>query len=377
MSDRLVLSTDIPAPTLDFLRDRLYVARTLVPNGYEAYFRKRAQYRSVTTSTAIEGNKLGEERALRVLVEDTQASSVDEIEVKNLDEAYDLIQQIASDKTVRIDEGLVRTMNSVMLRDVPTPGARARGKYRVGPSLVVSSQTKAVRYRPPRPELVPDLMANLVKDIQEWIRDKTYPGPVIAALAHFGLISIHPFEDGNGRTARLLADMILYQTGWSNEGMVAVSEAILRRQQDYYDSLYETQGENYRPEVDATRFVQFHTESLSLAATSLEDAVVSFNRRRQALVDDFTGVFNPRQALAFMFMLDVAPLSTSIYADLTGSSQATALSDLNEMLERRAVERFGQGRKTRYRVSDALRREADRLAAEADESATKEGGHTV
>ncbi len=372
MTQELILRCDIAARSLDFLRDRLYVVRTLVPPGYEAYFRKRAQYRSVQTSTAIEGNKLGEAQAMLVLVEDTQAASPDEIEVKNLDEAYDLIQQIATDPSVRIDEGLVRTMNSIMLRGLPTAEARSRGKYRVGPSLIINSQTRAVRYRPPQPEWVPALMENFVKDVQTWMREQTYPGPVIAALAHFGLISIHPFEDGNGRTARLLADMILQKTGWSNEGMLSVSEAILRRQQDYYDTLYATQGENFRPEVDATQFVNFHTEVLSWAAANLESTVISFNRRRQQFVEIAKGLLNARQALALMFMMDVAPLSTSAYADLTGASQATALSDLTQMVRRGIVQRVGQGRTTRYRIADKLRQQAEQLAAATETSAREE-----
>ena len=375
MEDRLDLRCDAPVSSIEFLRDRLYVARTLVPNGYEAYFRKRAQYRSVQTSTAIEGNELGEARAMLVLVEDMQAASPDELEVKNLDEAYDLIRQIASDPSVRIDEGLVRTMNSVMLKDLPTAEARSRGRYRMGPSLIVNTQTRAVRYRPPAPELVPNLMENFVEDIQKWMREKTYPGPAIAALAHFGLISIHPFEDGNGRTARLLADMILHQTGWSNEGMVSVSEAILRRQQDYYDALRTTQGENFRSEVDATPFVEFHTDILNMAAASLEDAVISFNRRREAFVESAAGLLNARQALALMFMLDVAPLSTTAYADLAGSSQSSALSDLTQMVQRGLVERGGQGRNTRYRVSDSFKRDTAARAAEMEASSVETSDH--
>lgn len=370
MTDRLNLYCDDSASTLDFLGHRLYVVRTLVPTGYEAYFRKRAQYRSVQTSTAIEGNTLDEAQAVLVLVDDARAANPAELEVKNLDEAYDLIQQIASDPSVRIDEGLVRTMNSIMLKGMPTAGARARGKYRVGPSLVVNSQTRAIRYRPPRPELVPDLMANFVKDIQTWMHDKTYPGPVIAALAHFGLISIHPFEDGNGRTARLLADMILHQTAWSNEGMLSVSEAILRRQQDYYDALYNTQGEDYRPDVDVTPFVEFHTEILNMAAATLEDTVVRFNQQRERFAEAATGFLNPRQALAFMFMLDVAPLSTSAYADLTSSSQSSALADLNQMVGRGVAERVGKGRTTRYRASDRFRRAFDPDTEGIEESET-------
>jgi Fic family protein len=373
MDQALTLHCSVDSGALNFLRDRLYVVRTLVPPGYEAYFRKRAQYRSVQTSTAIEGNQLGEEQAMLVLVEDAPAATPEELEVKNLDEAYDLIQQIATDPSVRIDEGLVRTMNSIMLRGLPDASARARGKYRVGPSLIVNSQTRAIRYRPPPPEWVPNLMENFVKEVQGWMDEKEYAGPVVAALAHFGLISIHPFEDGNGRTARLLADMILQKTGWSNEGTLSVSEAILSQQQEYYDVLYSTQGENFRLDVDATQFVQFHNRALSTAAANLESTVINFDRRRQAFVEHAKELLNPRQVLAFMFMMDVAPLSSSAYAELTGSSQSAALSDLTDLLRDDIVQRIGQGRNTRYRVNPDLRQRLDEkdaasVAASAEEA---------
>lgn len=363
MVDRLELHSHASG-SFSFLRDRLYVARTLVPPGYEAYFRRRAKYRSVQTSTAIEGNELGEEQAMLVLVEDAQPESPDEIEVKNLDEAYDLIQQIASDRSVRIDEGLIRTMNSVMLKGLPDAQARSRGRYRAGTSLIINSHTREIRYRPPQAERVAGLMAGFVEDIQGWMAERTYEGPEIAALAHFGLISIHPFDDGNGRTARLLADMILYQTGWSNEGMISVSEAILQRQADYYDVLRETQGDGFINDVDVTPFVEFHTQALELSAIDLEKAVVNFNRRRDAFVEYTKGWLNQRQALGLMFMLDVAPLSTSSFAELVGASQSSAWSDLKEMIDRGLVKRVGQGRSTRYRAADTIVAFGDELAPE-------------
>ena len=175
MAPALTLRCTVAGTSTDFLRDRLYVVRTLIPPGYEPYFRRRAQYRSVQTSTAIEGNTLGDAQAMLVLVEGAPATSPEEIEVKNLDEAYELIQQIGGDPSVRIDEGLVRTMNSIILRGLPDAKARARGKYRVGPSLIVNAQTRAVRYRPPPPEWVPELMAGFLADVQAWLREGPIP----------------------------------------------------------------------------------------------------------------------------------------------------------------------------------------------------------
>jgi len=359
-------------PSTQFLLDRLYVGRTLIPNGYEPYFRKRARYRSVQSSTGIEGNAIGTVAGYAVLVDGADETNAEELELKSLDEAYELIQQISVDPSVRIDEGLIRTMNSIMQRGLPSVAAASGGRYRPGGTLIVNQRTGAIRYRPPAPELVPELMANFVVDVQGWIDNKTYEPPVIAALAHFGLISIHPFVDGNGRTARLLADMILQREGWSADGMISVSEAIAIQQQAYYDALYAAQGEDFAFDRDVTRFVDFHTEILNSAAISLEESAIGFRRRLQTFHEFNRGFsFNERQSLALMFMLDIAPLSTTTYAELTGCSPSAALADLTNLVREGVVERIGKGRNTRYRMSDAATQavEGTGLEFEAEKSA--------
>ena len=341
------------------LRSRLYAARTLIPRGFEAYFLKRARYRSVHTSTVIEGNRLSEDEAVAALVDGSDSTNTDVLMLQNLDSAYDLVQQIAEDRSVRIDEGLIRAMNSVILRGLPA--ANSRGRYRLGPSLIVNSQTRQVRYRPPAPELVPSLMASLVEEVQRWIDADTYAGPVVATMAHFGLVSVHPFDDGNGRTARLLADMILQRTGWSGDGTLSVSGAILDMQQEYYDVLLATQGQDFVARIDVTPFVEFHTRALVQAATGLEEMAVSFNQRIHQWMDHVGQAVHHRQALAFMWMLDVAPLSTTIYAELTGTSASSALADLGEMVQKGWVERAGKGRNTRYRATPAFANEFGRF----------------
>jgi Fic family protein len=367
--DELIVSCD-EVGGLDVLRQRLYVARTMMPAGWEIYFRRRATYRSVHTSTAIEGNQLGRTEAVRVMVDEPQTLTPDQLEVRNLEYAYDLVHQVASDQTVRVDEGLVRTMNSVMLKDLPSAAARTRGKYRVGTTLIVNQKTREVRYRPPAAQRVPELMANFVGGVQRWIEHETYPGPVIAALAHFGLISIHPFDDGNGRTARLLADMILFKTGWSNDGTVSVSESIHNRQQEYYDTLYATQGQDFKTEVEATPFVRFHTDVLLDAAINLEVAVVNFNLFRDAVTDALKGDMSSRQTLGFVFMLEIAPLSTSAYAQMAGISTTRALADLTELATRGLIQRIGSGRNTRYRVQPEVERNIRETAESMSEKAT-------
>jgi Fic family protein len=182
-----------------------------------------------------------------------------------------------------------------------------------------------------------------------------HPAPVAAALAHFGLISIHPFDDGNGRTARLVADMVLDLKGWSIDGMLAISKVMLDRRSDYYAALREAQGEEFTEDVNVTPFVRFHTHALAGAAALLEERVITFNKRRDAWIKQID-LLNPRQVTALMFVLDIGPLSSSVYARLTRSSQATALADLSQLLSLDVVVREGAGRNTRYRLHPRLAR---------------------
>lgn len=336
---------------LEFMERRRYVIRAMVPEGYESYFQEQARYISAHTSTAIEGNPLSEEAAMLVLVEGANADDPAGIEKVNLEEAYELMALLASDKSTKIDQGIIRTINSIVLKGLPDHQARSRGRYRAGQNLIVDASTRQIRYRPPPPEWVPDLMNNFVEDLGRWVEE--YPGPIAAALAHFALISIHPFEDGNGRTARLAADMVLDLIGWSIEGMLSISRVFLDKRAEYYAVLREAQGDDFLEEVDVTPFVRFHTVALADAAVMLEEKVVSFNRRRDAWVRQ-VDFLNPRQVTALMFMVDIGPLSSSVYARLTKSSQATALADLSQMVDRGLAIRDGAGRNTRYRLDPIL-----------------------
>ena len=339
------------ANRLAVLDGRRYVVRALVPEGYETYFQERARFISAHTSTAIEGNPMTEEAAMLVLVEGANPNDPDSIEKVNLKEVYELTSELASDRTIKIDEGIIRTVNSMALKGLPDRQARTRGKYRVGQNLIVDAETGQVRYTPPSPERVPELMGGLISSIEQWMEE--HPAPVAAALTHFGLISIHPFDDGNGRTARVIADMILDLKGWSIDGMLSTSGIILDRRAEYYGALRASQGPDFGEKIDATAFVRFHIDALTRAAVMLEDRVVLFNKRRDRLVRQLD-FLNPRQVTGLMFMLDVGPVSSTAYARMTASSQATALTDLTELVNKKAAERVGAGRNTRYRLHPDL-----------------------
>ena len=230
----LSLAADVGDIDTDSLFRRLYEVRTLVPGGYEPYFRERARYLSTLASAKVEGNPLGFEEARVLFAGEGDPVRPEERELTNLWGAYALMEQLAADPTVGIDQGLLRAMNSLILEGLPEEMSGRRGQYRTGPSLIEDPESREIRYRPPPPDWIPDLMDRLIAHIQQWTAEESYSPPIIAALAHAGLVSIHPFEEGNGRTARLLADMILHQAGWSAEGMLALNVVIWRERDRYH-----------------------------------------------------------------------------------------------------------------------------------------------
>jgi Fic family protein len=132
--------------------------------------------------------------------------------------------------------------------------------------------------------------------------------------------------------------------------MLSVNPLLLENRSGYYGVLRQTQGGGFVEELDVTRFIAFHTEQLMAAAVRLEERAIAFSRQRDRWVAQY-GFLSTRQVTGLMFMQDIGPLSSSRYAGLTDTSQATALTDLAELLKAGLVRREGAGRNTRYRFA--------------------------
>jgi Fic family protein len=158
-------------------------------------------------SNAIEGNKLTLKETYLVVKDGLTVkgkSLKDHLEAKNHNEAiqflYDLVEH---GKKHSFSEQLVRELQQLVVKDTDTKTA---GAYRTGTVMITGS-----KHEPPEAIEVPRLMRELIL----WIRDHSKAHPVeLAALAHHKLVSIHPFFDGNGRTARLFMNVLLMQRGY-------------------------------------------------------------------------------------------------------------------------------------------------------------------
>ena len=180
-------------------------------------------------------------------------------------------------------------------------------------------------------------------------------GVARAALAHLWFEAVHPFEDGNGRIGRAMAELALAQDLQSPQRLMSVSTQLLAARADYYAHLQTATG---RPELDVTPCVGWFATRVQrageAAAAHIQSAAdkTAFWSQLNATHPDLTAA--QRKALGKLF--DAGPdgfaggMSTEKYVHLTGVSRATAYRELTDLTERGLLARIGQGRGTRYRL---------------------------
>lgn len=226
--------------------------------------RETARLYTTHYSTMIEGNRLDPSQVEVVLKHQGHfpGRERDEHEIKGYYAALTQIEKWAA-QGVNITEKMIQTLHSLVM---------ANGKkntkptsYRDGQNVIRDGITKKIVYMPPEAKDVKNLMAAMVN----WINDDTdLPCPVIAGIAHYQFATIHPYYDGNGRTARLLTTLILHLGGYDLKGLYSLEEYYARNLGAYYEAISVGESHNYylgRAEADITNWVEYFVEGMMIS----------------------------------------------------------------------------------------------------------------
>ena len=223
-----------------------------------ARLRETARLLSTHYSTQIEGNRLTLDEATRVIQKDAHFPDRkrDEQEVLGYYRALDELEKL-SIKKLKITEKTVQTLHALVMggkrgKVKPTP-------YRDGKNVIRDSRSGAMVYLPPEANDVAGLMADLLMWLEQIEKEKL-PCPLRAALAHYQFATIHPYFDGNGRTARLLATLVLYLGGYDLKGFYSLEEYYARDLPAYYNAIAVGPSHNYymgRADADITGWVEY------------------------------------------------------------------------------------------------------------------------
>lgn len=220
-------------------RAKVTVEMLPLPLELEKELRNSVKVRMAHYSTRIEGNLLDLDAASEVVLRKDRIGSKAEQEVRNYWDALTFIDT-AKRMRIRISEGFIKRLHAII--EVRGAGRRTKQSEFRGPMppgvlfAVYDNLTGVPDYIPPDNNDVPKLM----RDFLGWLNSdesRELPVPIKAAIAVYQLLTIHPFDDGNGRTARALATYILSEEGYNLKGFNSMEEYYANDLHGYYSNL--------------------------------------------------------------------------------------------------------------------------------------------
>ncbi|MFZ4115520.1 MAG: Fic family protein [Chthoniobacterales bacterium] len=224
--------------------------------------RESARLMTTHYSTMIEGNQL-EPAQIEVLLEREghfPGREREEHEIKGYYAALHKMEQLVLEGRP-VSEKMIQKLHALVMGN-----GRVKVKttsYRDGQNVIRDSMTRRIVYMPPEAKDVPTLMSSMV----HWIAHaQSIPCPIVAAIAHYEFATIHPYYDGNGRTARLLTTLILHLGGYALKGLYSLEEYYARYLDSYYNALSRGPSHNYyegRAESDITPWIEYFMEGMA------------------------------------------------------------------------------------------------------------------
>lgn len=302
-------------------------------------------------STMIEGNRLDPIQVKKVITLKGHfpGRERDEHEVKGYYAALAQVEQYAiqhhpvTEKAIQTLHALV--MSNGRTRITTTP-------YRDGQNIIRDSATGSIVYMPPEPKDVPSLMRHLVV----WIKDNSgLPCPIIAAIAHYQFATVHPYYDGNGRTARLLTTLILHLGGYDLKGLYSLEEYYAKNPLAYYRAISIGPSHNYyfgRAESDITDWVEYFIEGMAFA---FENVVIQMANAQNKGEKDHSALMrtlDPKQRKALEIFQNHEVITSHQVGELFGFKPRTNAALCKKWVETGFLEIVDPSNKTRkYRLA--------------------------
>jgi Fic family protein len=277
--------------------------------------------------------------------------------LKTADRNVECVVEMILDATRRYDQPLTEERLFGWHASLFPTGRNGMRKIRVGrwrddkegPMQVVSGGAKGDRIHFVAP--VPTRLGKEMAGFLDWFNSGAEIDPVLkAGVAHFWFLTIHPFEDGNGRIARAIADLCLARSDKSSQRFYSMSAQIRQERNAYYDILEESQKDG----MDITPWLMWFLGCLGRAVDGAEMLLTSVLAKARFWEGLAAAPVSERQRLVLNRLLDgfEGKLTTSKWAQLTNSSPDTALRDIMELIERGILVRSKEGgRSTSYALA--------------------------
>lgn len=326
------------------------------PARWQGTLRRQALAQAVRSSNSIEGFEANLSQVNEVLLGGAlgEVEQTTEQALQGYRQAMTFVLQIARDQPLAIDVNLLKSLHFMLqgydLQMLP-------GRFRGGPIFVRDGNTNRVVHTGADWEKVPELMHELCHSLGHYGEQV---GIVSGAMAHLNLALIHPFKDGNGRTARVLQSLVLAQSEPLSPLFLSIEEFLAANTKDYYAVLAEVGGGVWNPKVNAKPWIRFvlnaHYRQAEQVRVNAAQLNASWNEIAQ-LVENLG--LNERVVSPLVHVETGNTLTNQIYRSLVQEagdsiSTLTASRDLAELVESKLLIAVGDTRARTYVSGPAL-----------------------
>lgn len=326
---------------------KVVIDRAKILPKHELRLRRHALIRMTHSSTAIEGNMLNIRQVEDLLAnKKIDASLRDIFEAQNYLSALKYIRQIVERKQPITEKIVLKIHQLVMAKTLP---AEQSGHYRRGPIYVVRrrlGQPPEIIYTGPVAEKVPSAMKNFMAWLRQSAAKEIHP-IIVAGIAHQELAAIHPFNDGNGRTARALATLILYQRGYDFRQLFALEDYYNKDRPKYYAAI--NIGKNYEErKVDFTPWLEYFIKGFKQEIDDVKEKITSLLLKKVHRKIQSKVYLNKDQMQILDFLDQVGRITVQDAVDILRCPKRTAQSYLQKLKKLGTIKQTGKGPASGY-----------------------------
>lgn len=297
-----------------------------------------AQIESTESSTRLEGAVAPRDRIEGIVLRDAAPTDRSEAEIAGYRDALRMIHENA--EHMRFSESQILQIHETLYRYLPAPG----GKYKATQNDIVETDPAGtivrVRFSPTPPVRTPGAMRDLIDGYASAVDHDVLPSALVIALTVLDFLCVHPFPDGNGRTARLLTLLLLYHHGYEVGRYVSLERVVEQSSDGYYDALERSSTDWHADAHDARPWIDYFLGVLIAAYGEFEARVDAVRTGRGGTKTEMV-----RTAVARR----MAPFAISeIERELPGISRDLIRSVLKDLRGEGALALRGRGRGARY-----------------------------
>lgn len=339
---KYVVTPKILSNLAEIIEIKAVVERSRVLPLNEAQLRRQAILRMAHTSTSIEGNRLAQFEVGKVIEGQTvRAPQKDILEVENYYKALKFMDELSRSKhglTVAEILNMQKTVIKGLVDDSKTGHFRPASIYVLHD---LGDGREEVLYKGPPAKQVP----KMINDLLKWLSISKKEGihPIIqAALFHVQFVTAHPFTDGNGRTVRLLTQLLLYRNNWDFRKILVLEDYYNRDRMSYINHIHEVVGYKYKPGKDLTPWLEYFTTGFLIEARKAMEQIQSIGFGKVSKKSE--QIFLDHDEIQIMdFLTTTGRITTDDVLEILKVAKRTAQLKLKKLTDNGLLRQHGAG----------------------------------